>query len=80
MEEYVFVVQASDVLGKSFTLTTTPVECEWELLTTSQPIKTNGVEWCDIGGLNLTTTSANQKRDLGFDMAAYALDSFAGSY
>jgi len=56
------------------------------LLTDTQPIKTNGVEWCDIGGLNLqdattnTTTSQNSPRSVGLDMAAYALDSFAGSY
>lgn len=55
--------------------------CSWCKHLTCLPIKTNGVEWCDIGGLNLTTTSSqNSKRDLGFDMAAYALDSFAGSY
>ncbi|KAL1647600.1 hypothetical protein SLS61_007230 [Didymella pomorum] len=55
--------------------------CSWCKHLTCLPIKTNGVEWCDIGGLNFTTTtSQNSKRDLGFDMAAYALDSFAGSY
>ena len=50
------------------------------LLTSEQPIKTNGVEWCDIGGLNLTTTNQNSKRDISFGMAAYALDSFVGAY
>ncbi|OSS52010.1 hypothetical protein B5807_03278 [Epicoccum nigrum] len=55
--------------------------CSWCKHLTCLPIKTNGVEWCDIGGLNLTTTtSQNSKRDLGFDVAAYALDSFAASY
>ncbi|KAH6625327.1 rhomboid family-domain-containing protein [Boeremia exigua] len=52
--------------------------CSWCKHLTCLPIKTGGVEWCDIGGLNLTTTSSqSSKRDLGFDMAAYALDSFA---
>lgn len=75
MAQHLLLVQASDVFGEFFQLF---ISTRLHKLTICQPIKTNGVEWCDIGGLNLTTTtSQNSKRDLGFDVAAYALDSFA---
>ncbi|KAF9692766.1 hypothetical protein EKO04_009110 [Ascochyta lentis] len=46
--------------------------CSWCKHLTCLPIKTNGVEWCDIGGLNLTTTTSsnqNSRRDLLFGTA-----------
>ncbi|KAF1849316.1 rhomboid family membrane protein-like protein [Cucurbitaria berberidis CBS 394.84] len=39
--------------------------CKWCKHLTCLPIKTNGVEWCDIGGLNLTKSSGTTKRGLG---------------
>lgn len=36
--------------------------CSWCKHLTCLPISTNGVEWCDIGGLNFTRTSQNTKR------------------
>lgn len=45
------------------------------LLTKIQPIKTNGVSWCDIGGLNLTEgpVTNTTKRDLGMaDLSDFA--------
>jgi membrane associated rhomboid family serine protease len=60
--------------------------CSWCKHLTCLPIKTNGVEWCDIGGLNLTTTSStsqNTRRGLGMgmeragDLASFALENFA---
>ncbi|KAH7385908.1 rhomboid family-domain-containing protein [Pyrenochaeta sp. MPI-SDFR-AT-0127] len=46
--------------------------CSWCKHLTCLPISTNGVEWCDIGGLNLTTSGGNSKRGLGpVDLAQF---------
>ncbi|EOA90304.1 uncharacterized protein SETTUDRAFT_102778 [Exserohilum turcica Et28A] len=41
--------------------------CSWCRHLSCLPVKTNGVSWCDMGGLNLTTTqsSSNKRRALG---------------
>jgi hypothetical protein len=39
----------------------------------SQPVTTNGVNWCDIGGLNLTSSGGKTKRDF-VNLAAFAAE------
>ncbi|KAH7068076.1 rhomboid family-domain-containing protein [Paraphoma chrysanthemicola] len=50
--------------------------CSWCRHLTCLPITTNGVEWCDIGGLNLQNKTTNSRRDLGgfADLSAFAVD------
>jgi membrane associated rhomboid family serine protease len=39
----------------------------------AQPVTTNGVNWCDIGGLNLTSSGGNTKRDF-VNLATFAAE------
>jgi hypothetical protein len=39
-----------------------------------QPVTTNGVNWCDIGGLNLTSSGSKAKRELPVDLALFAAE------
>ncbi|KZM24204.1 Protein S-acyltransferase [Ascochyta rabiei] len=55
--------------------------CSWCKHLSCLPIKTNGVDWCDMGGLNLTTTTTtnqNSRRALfgaAVDLGGLAMDS-----
>ena len=42
-------------------------------LSPTQPVTTGGVNWCDIGGLNLTSSGEKTKRDL-FDLASFTAE------
>ncbi|KAF2029241.1 rhomboid-domain-containing protein [Setomelanomma holmii] len=49
--------------------------CSWCRHLSCLPITTNGVDWCDIGGLNLQNKTTNSRRDLGLgpvDMGGFA--------
>ncbi|KAI8943102.1 hypothetical protein NX059_001132 [Plenodomus lindquistii] len=53
--------------------------CSWCKHLTCLPIKTNGVSWCDIGGLNLTDGPVQNNTRRGIDMSAMSDPVVAGA-